>query len=336
MLVVRPALLSDFEAFRELAHAAGPGFTSLMVPDDRLLKKLKVSEESFAASVTEPGHEAYLLMLEDSDNGRVVGVSGIKAKTGQSGPYFSYRLLRQTQASKAVDRQFDMDMMVLVNDYSGASEIGTLFVKSEMRGTGAGKLISQARYMVMAAAPHRFNQSIISELRGHIEPDGSSVFWDAVGRPFFHMDFGEADEISARTDNEFIVDLMPKHPIYVDLLPEEARNVIGKVHPSGIGAKRLLEAEGFVYERMIDIFDGGPSMHVQRDSIRTVRESVRLEAKAGTPVSEGWALVSNDKADGFRCVHSVCDFSDRAVLPKETLNALNIKAGDSVRVWKKS
>ncbi len=72
------------------------------------------------------------------------------------------------------------------------------------------------------------------------------------------MDFAEADKLSATTDNQFILDLMPQHPIYVDLLPEAARAVIGKCHKDGEGARRLLEWEGFSFSNVIDIFDGGP------------------------------------------------------------------------------
>ena len=34
--------------------------------------------------------------------------------------------------------------------------------------------------------------------------------------------------------------LMPKYPIYKELLSEEAQAVIGETHPDGGGAKRLL------------------------------------------------------------------------------------------------
>ena len=109
-----------------------------------------------------------------------------------------------------------------------------------------------------------------------VSPEGVSPFWEAVGRHFFRMDFAEADKLSATTDNQFILDLMPQHPIYVDLLPEEARAVIGQCHRDGEGARRLLEWEGFRSRNVVDIFDGGPLMSAPRDAIRTVREAHRL------------------------------------------------------------
>ena len=335
MLRVRPAIAADFEALKRLAKLAGPGFTSLQLPDDRLLDKLIVSERSFASQSSGPGAEVYLLMLEDTITGEIVGVSGIKAQVGLSGPYFNYKLLKQTQASKSVGRRFDMDLLVLVNEYSGSTEIGTLFVLPKMRGTGAGRLISQARYMLMACQPERFSQSVISELRGVVDERGGSVFWDAVGRPFFDMNFGEADEISARTDNEFIVDLMPKHPIYVDLLPKEAAQVIGKSHSAGVGAKKLLEAEGFTYQRMVDVFDGGPSMFAVRDQLRTVRDSQLLPCCAQDEITPSKrALVCNNKIDGYVAIHTPAKQWDGFLLmPSQSLEMLCVNEGDLIRVW---
>ena len=47
---------------------------------------------------------------------------------------------------------------------------------------------------------------------------------------------------------------------------------MGQPHPTGRAALRMLEAEGFAYDRYIDIFDGGPTVTAPTDRIRTVRE----------------------------------------------------------------
>ncbi|MBK6705911.1 MAG: arginine N-succinyltransferase [Caulobacteraceae bacterium] len=43
--------------------------------------------------------------------------------------------------------------------------------------------------------------------------------------------------LSATTDNQFILDLMPQHAIYVDLLSQEARDVVGQVPQRWRGAR---------------------------------------------------------------------------------------------------
>lgn len=41
---------------------------------------------------------------------------------------------------------------------------------------------------------------------------------------------------------------MPKHPLYVDFLAEDAQKVIGEVHPQTVPARRVLESEGLRYQ----------------------------------------------------------------------------------------
>ena len=94
-------------------------------------------------------------------------------------------------------------------------------------------------------------------------------------------------EVSAVTDNQFILDLMPQHPIYVDLLPHAARKVVGQCHKDGEGARRLLEWEGFAFSNVVDIFDGGPLMSARRDHIRTLRESRRMRVEVISDTSAG-------------------------------------------------
>jgi len=240
------------------------------------------------------------------------------------------------QKSAVTGSRFDMQVLVLVNEYAGATEVGSLFVKDGYRGSGAGRLISQARYMLMASAPDRFGVRVVSELRGQVSDDGASPFWDGLGRKFFRMDFSEADKISAEKDNQFILDLMPKHPIYVDLLPEDAREVIGQTHKDGSGAKRYLEAEGFRYDGVIDIFDGGPNLSVPLVELRTIRDGRLLELRLRPPTKEPSliALISNDDVKTFRCVLTQISFDQNSVeIDEKNLEALGLSAGDKARIW---
>ena len=341
MLCVRPARLDDLEAIVGLAKLAGPGFTSLAVGEDVLAGRLEKSVKSFSGpSEISPDH-VYLLMLEDAQ-GAIVGMSAVKAQIGMRDPFFNFRILKQAQKSSVTDCRFDMDVLAVVNDLTGSTEVGSLFVRADQRGPnnpvrGAGRLISQARYMLMAADKNRFASRVISELRGHVTDEGVSPFWDAIGRKFFHMDFSEADQISAEKDNQFILDLLPKHPIYAALLPQDAQAVIGQTHPAGAGARRYLEAEGFRYDGLIDIFDGGPSMTAPLADIRTVRGSRLLtlcERRAKAAEHQFTALISNDDIAGFRCILTTLEFDGQdAQVDASALERLNLNDGDKARIW---
>jgi len=333
MLVVRPAGPSDLDHLLELAILSGPGFTSLPEDPDQLAERLDLSRDSFAGAI-EPQARWYTLMLEESDTGDVDGVGSVKAAVGLTSPFFSFRVVNHTQSSPSLGVRLDQKTLVLVNECTGWTEVGSLFLKADRRKGGAGRLLSQSRYMLIGAEPGLFAETVLAELRGVFTPDGACPFWDHVAHKFFPMEFEEADRMTGSTDKQFILDLAPRHPIYIELLPEPARAVIGKVHPQGVPAMALLESEGFRPNGLVDIFDAGPTVCCERDNIRTVRDARRLTAVLADEVeAELPALISTDHVHDFRAVRQrALVEGDRVVLTREAADALRVKAGETVRV----
>lgn len=333
--VMRPSRLSDLDDLMELAELSGTGFTSLPVDERRMNERLTNSDRAFTEAVPEHDSGRYLMMMEHVPTGDIAGCSAVKAGVGIHEPFFNYRIITVAQASQAADKRHDMDVLVLTNEFVGYTEVGTLFVRAEHRGGGVGRLAGQSRYLLMASDETKFGDNVLAELRGIVDDEGRTPFWDCLGRHFFRMQFEEADYLSAVTDNQFILDLMPKYPVYIDLLPDRAIEVIGQCHPDGVGAMKLLEWEGFRYERTVDIFDGGPMMAAARENIRTIRESreVRVELGSdGTPVS---GLISNDRLGDFRCAMLDGNLrgDDVIALSTASLDVLRLNAGDTARVW---
>lgn len=332
--VIRAAGPDDLEGFKQLREIAGAGFTSLMLDDKAFAAKLELSQASFAKQSDRQGPERYFLALEHIATGALAGCCGVKSTIGEQPPFFNFRMITEAQSSAAVDRRFDMNVLIGVNDFTGQSEVGSLFVRPEHRAGGVGRALAQSRYMLIASAPRRFNERVVSELRGVVSPEGVSPFWEAVGRYFFRMDFAEADKLSATTDNQFILDLMPQHPVYVDLLPESARAVIGKCHKDGEGAQRLLQWEGFEFTQVVDIFDGGPLVSVSRDNIRTLRESRRMTLTPSQAEGAQRALVAVPDLSQFRCVSTRATVGGGAALvDPDVLKALRLEPGAEALVW---
>lgn len=335
--VMRPAELSDFDALRAMAVESGPGFTSLPVDEDILRKRLLKSVDSFAGRLEQPEFGKYLLMLENVETGEVGGCSAVKCGIGMTAPFFNYRIITLAQASQEAARRFDMDALILTNEFVGCTEVGTLFLRPEHRGAGVGRLLAQSRYMLIATKPEWFGERIIAELRGVVSHEGETPFWECLGRHFFRMSFPEADYLSATTDNQFILDLMPKYPIYVDLLPDEAREVIGRCHVEGVPAFKLLEWEGFEFERVVDIFDGGPIMQASRDMIRTSRESKIMELEVGDATGAQGIAARLDLAD-YRAtlIEGAVMGETRFMTTEAHLDKLKLKRGDKARIWLRS
>jgi len=110
MFVVRPAKESDFEALLRLAKLAGPGFTSLAVGQDALKRRLDKAVKSFDSKTRRTPDHIYLMMLEDTDSGEVIGLSAVKAQIGVKDPFFNFRILNIAQKSAVTDQRFDMEV----------------------------------------------------------------------------------------------------------------------------------------------------------------------------------------------------------------------------------
>ena len=331
---VRPAREDDLDALLELARMTGGGFTNLPPNGEALERRLAWSSASFTKELQAPDNELYMLILEESETGRIGGTACLFSRVGVEWPFYSYKLGNVTQSSRELKRTFAMQVLYLVNDYDGASEVGGLFLHPELRVAGLGRLLARSRYLFMAQHRERFGDRVLAELRGRITPDGGSPFWDGLGAKFFGMPFQEADNFNSLHGNQFIADLMPKHPIYVSMLPEASREVIGHPHESGIPAKRLLEAEGFSYDGYIDIFDGGPTMCARVDNVRTVRESRAADVAetVGGPGGLPPALLAKGRLTDFRAWMGHADWSGEALaLPEEDARLHGLAIGDKVR-----
>ncbi|WP_282008443.1 arginine N-succinyltransferase [Brevundimonas aveniformis] len=334
MLVVRPAGSADYDALMGLAQASGPGFTSLPEHEPTLRRRLEISEGSF--SETLPVEDRwYVLMMEETDTGQVVGLAGVKAAVGLKRPFASFRRMTFSHyhvSEEAGSHRNDQPALVFVNECRGWTEVGSLFLKPESRVGGAGALLSRSRYLLIGTRPELFNNMVLAELRGRFDAQGKSPFWEHVTSKFFGMDFESADELSGKGDGQFIFDLAPHHPLYESLMHRDAQAAIGQVFEEGKPAKKLLEREGFQANGLVDVFDAGPTMACQRDAIRTVREARMTRAIVTAEVEGDPHLLSTTGLMNFRATRAIAEPVEGGIeISLETAEALKIKDGDPVR-----
>jgi arginine N-succinyltransferase len=330
--LVRTACLDDLDALLALAKQTGGGFTNLPPDRDDLEKRILLSEAALRADISEPGGELYLLVCLDTNSGTIIGTASIFSKLGTEWPFYSYRIINISQTSRELHKVLQSDVLHLVNDYDGYSEVGGLFLNADYRGIEAGRLLARSRYLFIAQARKRFAKRICADLRGYADEHGKRPFWDGLGRHFFNMEFEAADHYNGLQGNQFIADLMPKYPIYVRLLPESAQAAIGRPHNDGRGALKLLYNEGFQYENCIDIFDGGPSVVADIDALAAIKNSVETTAQHGP--GQRVALVCSGTAHQFRATVapvSTAEHTGHLICSDIILARLMVSAGDKVR-----
>ena len=334
MLLVRPVQPSDLESLAELVSLTRGAITTLPVDKQLLAKRIRQSQAGFAAEADRPGGELYTFVLEDTARpGHLLGTASILSKTGGFEPFYCYEVREERYQSEVMNVDKVVRSLHLVEDHNGPTEVGGLFLRPGARGGGYGRIVSISRFLFMALRPRAFDDEVIAEIRGVTDELGHSPFWDAVGRHFFGVGFAEADALSFK-EKQIIADLMPDHPIYIDMLPRVAREVIGVEHDFARPARRLLESEGFAYRNRVDIFDAGPTLQADFDAIRAIRDSVRAEVSAVVEADDERAdmLVSNERMQ-FRVTPAVVRRgADGTVeLSRAAAEVLDVRPGQVVR-----
>lgn len=335
MMLLRSATDNDLDAIHRLALSSGIGITTLPKEIELLKKRLAWSTTSFKKDVLSPKNEYYLFVLEDPKNGQIVGTSAIESATGHDAPFYSYKLSKRTRICFDLNIRSDYEVLILVNDYQGYSEICTLFLNPDYRVNSNGLLLSRSRFLFIAQFPERFAPTIIAEMRGVSDDQGHSPFWDQVGSHFFHMPFVEADRLTLSTNKQFIADLMPRHPLYVKILSKDAQAVIGKPHPLSLPAMNILLKEGFRYTHYVDIFDAGPTIEAPRDQIRTVATSLKMVVKNIIDEVGGERYIIANNALNFRATisHALFNQTEQScTITRQTADMLQVKCGDLVRL----
>ena len=330
---LRAAKPGDLEHLYEMAKLTGGGFTNLPADRAALTRKLERAQQAFNRKDDVIGDDQFVLILENTETGEVRGTCQLMSMVGQQWPFYSYRLNTLTQHSQELDRTVRAELLSLVTDLEGSSEVGGLFLHPAARAGGLGLLLARSRYLFVAMHRKRFADRILAELRGVIDDRGGSPFWDGVAGRFFGMNFQEADYFNAINGNQFIADLMPKHPVYVAMLNSEARKVIGVPHPTGRAAMRMLENEGFAAEGYVDIFDGGPTMTARTDQVKSIREAKAAKITSTALEKGEKALIATGRLDSFRCCYGLREFGEDGSISIDAKAAETLGVGIGDEVW---
>ena len=349
MFCIRPIARDDLGSVLTLTERTGTGLTTLPANRERLAERIARSLASFAGTANR-ADACYMFVLVDTaparadgngDRGseRVVGICGIEAAVGLKEPWYNYHVGTLVHASRALNVYTVAPTLFLANDHTGHSELCSLFLDHQFRHGKNGVLLAKSRLLFIAEFADRFSAKIIAELRGLLDASGKSPFWEGLGRHFFAMEYSTADYLTGIGQKSFIAELMPKHPVYVNLLPKTARDAIGAVHADTAPARAMLEQEGFRYEGYVDIFDAGPTFECFRDNIHAVRQSQVLQValEDADPVPDSltddilWLVANRDFADFRALVASAPARVDRFPLKSYVAAALGVGDGDSIR-----
>lgn len=336
MKIIRPIKPQDQSFLEQFAFATGIGLTSM--PKDKALlhHKIMQSQDAFSDQVYgvgKPPHYLYIFVLEDLETGSLLGSCSIRAKTGGSSPLYFYRRETWIVNPDFAEKSQEVPLLSPVSYTSGPTELLGLYMTPVARKAGLGKLLSFSRLLFLANMPHRFDRKVKAEIRGFIDDQLNCPFWNGIGRNFCDLPITKILEMASHSKN-FAAEILPKHPIYIPLLPKPVQDVIGAAHPHALPAVNMLMAQGFKPAKEIDIFDGGPILECPLTEIKTIKESRSglLSEISSKPISSTPLLISNVKLDFRACLGTLQEHWDGGIiLPEPVAEALQVNVGDAIR-----
>ncbi|MFG1495096.1 arginine N-succinyltransferase [Saccharospirillum sp. HFRX-1] len=332
MLVVRPSQFADLPSIERLLHTTDARVTTLPKERDKLSEKITASEDAFASGLDQDGPAAFLFVLEDSDQQKLLGTSGLDTEAGGGYPFFNYRLDEVVHASHNLNVSAKVPILFLSHELTGKTLLRSFSIEPKLKKTDAFELLSRARLLFIACLPERFQRQVIVEIQGIFDDKGDCPFWDGVGRHFFGIDFNTADYYCSVKSKTFMSELIPQHPVYVPLLPERARNTIGQNQEAANRACSLFYREGFAKTPFIDPFDGGPVLSGEVRDLHTIKQVRFKKARPSDVVGGLKYLICNRSLKDFRCtIGTLVDGIGETIrLPLDVAEALGVSEGDPI------
>lgn len=331
-MIIRPIAKKDLDFFEEFPSESLIGMTNLPRNREKFLEKIIHSETSFQTSIEQPGQEEYTFVLEDLATGKIGGTCGIIAQSTQSFGY-AYRIETLENFTQFVPAPKEIKVLKVVANTPTSSEVCALYLLPAFRHSGIGRLLSLSRFLFISAFPQRFHKKIIAEMRGYIDERQISPFWEAIGHHFCGLTFPEL-MLELEKSHYFIPEILPKYPIYISLLPQEAQEMIGKIHEQTKPAYEMLIRENFSFHDKVDILEGGPILTAATSSIRTIKQSavVQVEVTSENLDEETSYLIGNERLDFRACVGKLRLIDKtKAQINREAAQALLVKNGEQIR-----
>jgi len=277
MYLLRPVKKQDLDDLVELAQF----LDTVNFPNDRekIEQGINLSINSFSKNLKNPKEAVYQFVLEEEQEGRVMGVSKIIAHHGTpEEPHYYWQISYDRRESKTIGIALTHQVLKLGKDHQGHTEIAGIVIHPKFQGKHLGKQLFYVRFLYMALHRNDFLNRVISELLPPLDEEGKSVLWEVYGLKFTGLSYQEADRLS-HDNKEFIETLFPQHKIYTCLLPAEAREVIGKVGSKSLPVKGLAEKNGFQFLEQIDPFDGGPHYGCETAQITALKNTLTAPVK---------------------------------------------------------
>ena len=131
MLIVRNVCEDDLDALFDLIQKSQFGLTTLKVSKTEMESRIERSIFAFGSKAEKPNGQPYVFVMEDLNNGRLVGTCSIYSKVGGFEPLYSYEVKTSIHKSEDLDVHKEIKFLNLREEHDGPTEIGSLFLSPD-------------------------------------------------------------------------------------------------------------------------------------------------------------------------------------------------------------
>jgi len=321
-ITIKPVKPSDVDMLLEMVLKSSGGLSSLQPRREFLLEYINHSVSSFSGEKSVDQPHKYLLGMYQRE--QLIGCAAVKTQIGVESPFINFDII-----GDGLDQ-----FLVASSRFTGATEVGSLFLHPDFRAYGLGKYMAKVRYLLMASEPWRFSDTVIAELRGICGSKGSPLY-DHLFKDKLEKTFLQADTEYFDRNPDALGDIVPIGRIDVSEFPLDVRATIAQSHPSGNAAMRMLQYEGFIFSGTIDLFDAGPIVYAYRDTLRTIMNRRTGAALPVASISGGQPhLVCAGDLANFRAVLCESVLGDNGLLmTEEDFGRLELMPGEPIAYW---
>ena len=135
------------------------------------------------------------------------------------------------------------------------------------------------RFLYIARHRAAFRDEVLSELMPPLEPDGTSLLWESLGRQFTGPQLPGGRSPVAGQQGVHPHAVSPGPALRRRCCPPHVQELIGKVGPETRAVEKMLREIGFSYAHRIDPFDGGPHFHARDRRHHAGRARTRARAR---------------------------------------------------------
>lgn len=218
-----------------------------------------------------PG-EHFWLALDDTGVARACLklVPNIGAKI----PRVSYHVGCVVHAAPELGLYHRQRTLLLGHDLTGASELAYVGWAAEDSGTD----LQTALRALVYAAVHQLSQeralhgdTLVVELPGWRDADGTSPFWQGLGRHFYSGSTQDAAASWGLIWRSHVAALLPRHPLLASFLPQTAQDAMAQTHAAAATLHQVLLDTGLRHAQHINVEDGGPILEARVDDLLAQR-----------------------------------------------------------------